>query len=223
MGEYDSQQVSELDYVGGKIPVLDSVDSDRVYDDLNFIDDNSLEGALVAVHGFNPDETQHPEARSPEEVWDDRFTKASEVAFQLEKRGSLEKILISGGGDFDGRSEAEIMYEWAQKDGHPITFFSDYVEMEEYSEDTEENVLNIYEEAFNDGIDEIVAVSSFDHIGRVMDDFETYMPEDNSFEIYPVPSDESYRRTERLVRDGFHMEDSIDYSFENVSDSFPGR
>ncbi len=234
MVEYNSEKNSGIKYPKSRnrVPVLESIDIDGVFGDLQFIDDYPIDEAIVAVHGFNPDPEAHPEARPPQEVWNDRFLKASEVACKLEEKNSLKRILISGGGNFeDNKSEAEIMYDWARDRRHPIMVFRDYIEKEEDSRNTRENVQKIYERAYEEEINNIIAISNFDHIERVHDEFEDvrtslgesfegeeprYLLEAQPANVFPVPSDESYRKTDFLDSKGFSLSENIEYNIEEI-------
>lgn len=238
MGEYNSEPVREVEpsEISNLVPVLDSIDNDRAIDDVQEIREKCKGRTQAAIHGFHPFHWMHPEARHPEDIWKDRFNTAFEVANELEDKGYLDSILISGGGNFDGRSESQVMYEWAEEKDHPVMEFEEYIEKEEISETTTENVLRILERGYEEEVNYIVPITSFDHIGRVSEEFERIKGldkeelseynleqlQDYSPAIYPVTSRESFRDAESLKWSDFHLSEDITYHLEELSSYIQG-
>jgi len=150
---------------------------------------------LIAVHGFSPDGM--PEARPSEKVWEDRANAAWERANSLIEDYGQERediiLYISGGGDFDGYTEAEHVHRYLEQSGHPLAEEYD-VNLTEESTDTETNVDEIYGIARQEGVDTIHPVSSKDHISRVHRDYLFHEESDgfSGYDVMPKGSDMTY-------------------------------
>jgi hypothetical protein len=129
-----------------------------------------------------------PEARPPEKVWEDRANAAWERANTLtEDMGQEDEDIIfyiSGGGEFDGDTEAEHVHTYLEESGHPLVEEYD-VNLTEESTDTETNVDEIYRIARQEDVDTIHPVSSKDHISRVHRDY-LFHEESNGFSEYEL-------------------------------------
>jgi hypothetical protein len=68
---------------------------------------------MLAVHGYSPEGMES--GREPEEVWSDRLRKADQVLEKLAGMGCDPVVVFSGGGEFDGISEAQHIKRHASK------------------------------------------------------------------------------------------------------------
>ena len=113
----------------------------------------------------------------------DRLTHA----VQLYKAGKAPLILLSGGGDPDGRPEAELMYEHLELMGvNPRS-----MKMERESRNTHDNAVYSAVVLQGRGVRKILLVTSAYHMGRAVPLFER-----QGFEVIPAPTD-----FQRLVGD----------------------
>ncbi|MDY6770835.1 MAG: ElyC/SanA/YdcF family protein [Candidatus Nanohaloarchaea archaeon] len=119
---------------------------------------------LIMMHGYDPEGMDG--GRAPEDVWQDRLEKTYELAETRTAMGLDVAVGISGGGDYDGRTEAEIVRDYAEEELPELT--DDYtLHLEEASTDTQEFVENIYDIAKEEGAGEVTTVTSKDHAPRV--------------------------------------------------------
>ena len=141
---------------------------------------------IVAMHGYKPS------ADNFDAVVNDRLSRTLEVDKFLEKYGIECEVVISGGVEKDGIKEADIIYQWAKEKMPEIKKYN--VVLEKDSKNTFENVQNIYDLAKKEGAKGIFAVSSKDHISRVIRDWVYNIPDYESKDILlaGVPSRDAY-------------------------------
>lgn len=144
---------------------------------------------MLAVHGYSPEGMEN--GRKPEKVWSDRLRKADQVLGKLTGMGFDPVVVFSGGGEFDGRSEAEHIREYASENFSSLVRDHELI-LEDESTDTEENVLRLHEFAVERGIEFCFVVSSKDHAPRVLKDWEKHSPEGESLVVPVVGSDKTY-------------------------------
>ncbi len=126
-----------------------------------------MEKVLVAMHGYSQ---KVPDGYRPwKEVVKDRLSATLEVAEFFKELGCKVEIMISGGTVYQGKVEAEAIYEFAQENFPGIEDYE--VRLETKSRNTAENVERIYEIAEKEKAGAIVPISSRDHTPRVMRDF----------------------------------------------------
>ena len=144
---------------------------------------------LVAIHGYSPEGMEG--GREPETVWRDRIGKGIETVEKLETLDVDISVAISGAGDYDGKTEAEMIREFAEKE---FSEFMDEYELilEDRSETTEANVVQLHRIAGNLDVDLAFVISSRDHISRVVRDWEQHLDPEEDLLLAAVGSDKTY-------------------------------
>jgi len=117
---------------------------------------------IVAVHGYS--QNVPPGYRPWKDVVNDRLTTTLKAAKFFEKLGCDVEIVICGGKAYEGKKEADTIYEYAQANFSEINNFD--VNLEKESEKSEESVGNIYRMV--EKAEAVVPVTSIDHISRVL-------------------------------------------------------
>lgn len=137
-----------------------------------------------------------PKAKPPEIVWDDRADAAHDRLGTLENDYGIDKddilVYISGGGNFDGKSEAERIREHLKQSGHPLSEEQRELNTTEQSSDTASNVDEIYEVARKNRADRIHPVTSKDHVARIMAGYLFHEERNENIGIIPKGSMETY-------------------------------
>lgn len=144
---------------------------------------------LVAVHGYSPEGMEG--GRDPETVWRDRLGKGLETVEKLEDLDADISVAISGAGDYDGKTEAEMIKEFAEDE---FSEFMDSYEviLEDRSETTESNVVQLHRIASELDIDLAFVISSEDHVPRVVRDWEEHLDPEEDLLLAAVGSDKTY-------------------------------
>lgn len=166
--------------------------------------------AMVAVHGYNPEGMEG--GRDPVEVWEDRLEQAQITADLLEGFGADIAVAISGGGDYSGKTEAEIIAEYASRE-FPELMDSYEVHLEDESDDTAGNVEQLYEMAQDLETDTVFAVSSRDHSPRLLRDWNEFIDdEDVDMFVGGIGSSEPYTESGKspFIVEGAAFEPFID-------------
>lgn len=146
--------------------------------------------AMIAIHGYDPEGMDG--GRGPEEVWRDRLSEGYESARMLEKFGADVVFAISGGGDYGGKTEAQVIEEFTSREFPEVTENYDIV-LEDDSENTRGNIEQLYDMAQELGTPALVPVSSPDHAPRLLRDWNSYLEGDkDDFWVAVVGSDMPY-------------------------------
>lgn len=146
--------------------------------------------AMIAIHGYDPEGMDG--GRGPEEVWRDRLSEGQESAQMLEEFGADVVFAISGGGDYGGKTEAEVIEEYASREFPGIVENYDII-LEDDSEDTRGNIEQLHDMAQELDTPAVVPVSSPDHAPRLLRDWNSYLDEDDDdFWVAVVGSDMPY-------------------------------
>lgn len=111
---------------------------------------------LVVVLGYNP--TGMKGGLPPQKIWKDRLEKGLELQDSL---GNAD-FMISGGGSYEGKSEAQLMKEFMVKEFEVSKMD---ILLEEESRNTIENIENLKE--ISGSYNTVFFVSSRDHISDV--------------------------------------------------------
>lgn len=148
---------------------------------------------LIMMHGYDPDGMDG--GREPEAVWEDRLEATYELVETRSDMGLDVAVGISGGGDYDGKSEAEVVHEYAEDAVPGLTEEYD-IHLEEDSQDTEEFVANIYEIAKEEGAEEVTTVTSRDHAPRVRRNLSAATEDIDDVVFTVAASDEHYSENE---------------------------
>lgn len=148
--------------------------------------------ALVAMHGYDPDGMDG--GKPFEDVVEDRFEKTYQVADMLQDWGVDVDVVISGGGDYDGRTEAELVYDHV-RETYPDEAADIDVRLEDASGNTAENVEELHAMAQDLDVDTVVTVSSRDHAPRVLRDWNQEVNADIPL-IAAVGSQDTYAASE---------------------------
>lgn len=156
---------------------------------------------LLVVHGYNPEGMDG--GKPFDAVVYDRLSTAGDLADDLDSYD----LAITGGGDYDGLSESEIVYEIAEE-AFPDLVDTD-VMLEEESNDTESFVDAMSDYADEQGYDMVHVVSSKDHGPRVL---REWVGQDMDAHLSVVPSDERYSANEKdpYIVEGAYSGDLID-------------
>lgn len=144
---------------------------------------------LVAIHGYSPEGME--EGREPEVVWRDRLRKGIETVSKLEQMDVEISVAISGAGNYNGKTEAQLIKEFAEKE------FQNFLEsyeliMEDESEDTEVNVVQLHNIAMDLDVDAAFVISSRDHVPRVARDWEQHLEPDEDLLLAAIGSEKTY-------------------------------
>jgi hypothetical protein len=150
--------------------------------------------ALVAVHGYSPDGMGG--GKDPEIVWRDRLSKAVETVDKLEELDADIKVAISGAGDYHGKTEAEMIRDFAEEEFQELVNGYDVL-MEDKSKNTEENVVKLHEIAVRHEVDALFVVSSKDHIPRVVRDWEEDLLTEEGILVAAIGSDKTYAASKK--------------------------
>lgn len=150
--------------------------------------------ALVAVHGYSPDGMVG--GKDPEVVWRDRLSKAVETVDKLEDLDANIKVAISGAGDYNGKTEAEMIKDFAEKEFQELVGGYEVI-MEDKSKNTEENVEKLHEIAVRHEMDALFVVSSKDHIPRVVRDWEEDLLTEEGIIVAAIGSNKTYSSSEK--------------------------
>ncbi|MFB6174538.1 MAG: ElyC/SanA/YdcF family protein [Candidatus Nanohalobium sp.] len=150
---------------------------------------SSESNVLVAIHGYSPEGMEG--GKDPETVWRDRLTKGLEVVGKLEKMGVNLSVAISGAGDYNGKTEAEMVEEFAEEEFRELADNYEIIE-EDRSENTEENVVQLHRIARKLGAELAFVVSSRDHVPRVLRDWEEHIRPSEDLILSAVGSDKTY-------------------------------
>lgn len=140
------------------------------------------------MHGYSQKVPEGYRAWKP--VVEDRLQATLEAAKFFKDLGCEVEIVISGGTEYEGRKEADVIYEYAESKHPEIRGYD--VTLKKESQRTAENIEEILEEAKKENAKAVVPTSSKDHISRVMRDFVYHpnRPEDTL--ILGNPSKEPY-------------------------------
>lgn len=150
--------------------------------------------ALVAVHGYSPDGMEG--GKDPEIVWRDRLSKAVETVDRLEALDADIKVAISGAGDYNGKTEAEMIRDFAEEEFQELVNRYEVL-MEDKSKNTEENVEKLHEIAVRHEVDALFVVSSKDHIPRVVRDWEGDLLTEEGILVAAIGSDKTYAASKK--------------------------
>lgn len=131
---------------------------------------------LVTVLGYSPEGMAGGE--EPEEVWHDRIDKALRLAERLSA-----DLAISGGVQHSGKSEAELMADYAEKEFE--RFERETVILEENSLNTIDNINQM--DKLAEDYECVFFVSSRDHVPYI----QRIAEENFSREFYTVASSEN--------------------------------
>lgn len=129
-----------------------------------------METVAICVHGHSPEPNNN--FYPPRSIWQDRLKHAVKLADMFETSDVETTIFISGGGEFDGESEAEHMHRYA-KTAVPGYEEKD-VKLLEKSIDTRGNVYELGDAAESINADAIVPVTSKSHGPRVLRDWSRH-------------------------------------------------
>lgn len=145
--------------------------------------------ALVVVDGYSPEGMD--KGKNPEVVWRDRLTKAFELLEKLENRDMSICFAVSGGGDYKGKSEAEMIKGYAEQNFEQ-KLGDQKILIENESEDTQENVSKLHNLALSLKVNIVFTVSSKDHVPRVVRDWTKVQKTEPDYLFAAVPSDKTY-------------------------------
>jgi len=157
---------------------------------------------LVSLHGYSPTGMQG--GKPPKEVWGDRLRKTLDTASLLDSWGLSVAIALSGGGDYDQNTEAQLIHEFAKSSFPEILEYDIF--LEDDSTTTKSNVEQLYSMAQDINVAVIFTVTSRDHAPRVQRDWENYLNREEDTETFAasVASREAYAKSDR---DPFILED----------------
>lgn len=144
---------------------------------------------LVAIHGYSPEGMNG--GRDPETVWRDRLSRGLETVSKLERMNLDITVAISGAGDYNGKTEAQMIKEFAEKEFQGFVEKYDFV-MEDRSENTEGNVIQLHKIAMDLDVDVAFVISSRDHVPRVARDWEEHLDSHENLLLCAVGSGKTY-------------------------------
>jgi|GEM_PF-1435868 len=155
----------------------------------------STKEVLVAIHGYDPEGMEG--GRDPEPVWRDRLSKGLEIVERLESLSLKIDVAISGNGNYDGKSEAQLIKEFAEEEFESLTENYDII-TEEQSKDTEENVVQLHRIGKQLEVDFIFPISSKDHAPRIQRDWENHIEPVDNFTLAAIGSEEAYASSGKM-------------------------
>lgn len=173
-----------------------------------------MESVLICVHGY----TQNMRAgeRTWREVMNDRLKRAVKLAEFFKNAGVINYLVLSGGVVSNDGVEADAIYEYA-KTTFPVLFnlVTDVI-LERESKNTLENVVEIMKWAIKKNA-AIIAVSSKDHVSRVIKDWD-YSKDIENHLILVAPSAEPY--SEIGSREAPLVIEPPSWAYEELKDLF---